>query len=91
MMVFFPLLPPHHLYVTTFSKIYAGLSPTDDEPKIQKKNTALVGSLIYLAVNTRPDISHAVGILSRFMACPTDKHWEAITIDKGAESEHNEL
>jgi Reverse transcriptase (RNA-dependent DNA polymerase)/Integrase core domain/GAG-pre-integrase domain len=38
---------------------------------------ALVGSLIYLAVNTRPDISHAVGILSRFMSCPTDQHWEA--------------
>jgi hypothetical protein len=38
---------------------------------------ALVGSLIYLAVNTRPDISHAVGVLSRFMSCPTDRHWEA--------------
>jgi hypothetical protein len=39
MMVFLPLLPPHRLYVTTFSKIYAGLSPKDDERKIQKKNT----------------------------------------------------
>jgi hypothetical protein len=38
---------------------------------------ALVGSLIYLAVNTRPVISHAVGVLSRFMPCPTDKHWGA--------------
>ena len=38
---------------------------------------ALVGSLLYLSVNTRPDISHAVGILSRFMSCPTDQHWEA--------------
>jgi hypothetical protein len=38
---------------------------------------ALVGSLIYLAVNTRPDISHAVGILSKFMAYPTTAHWEA--------------
>jgi hypothetical protein len=38
---------------------------------------ALVGSLIYLAVNTRPDISHAVGILSRFMAYPTTAHWDA--------------
>lgn len=38
---------------------------------------SLVGALIYLAVNTRPDISHAVGILSRFMSCPTDLHWEA--------------
>jgi hypothetical protein len=39
MMIFSPLLPPHRLYVTTFPKIYAGLSPKDDEPKIQKKNT----------------------------------------------------
>lgn len=38
---------------------------------------ALVGKLIYLAVNTRPDISHAVGILSRFMSCPTKTHWKA--------------
>jgi hypothetical protein len=38
---------------------------------------ALVGSLIYLAVNTRPDISHADGIFSRFMAYPTTSHWEA--------------
>jgi hypothetical protein len=38
---------------------------------------ALVGSLLYLSVNTRPDISHSVGILSRFMSCPTDLHWDA--------------
>jgi hypothetical protein len=33
--------------------------------------------VIYLSVNSRPDISHAVGILSRFMSCPTTTHWEA--------------
>ena len=33
-----------------------------------------VGSLIYLT-NTRPDISFAVGILSRFMHQPCEGHW----------------
>jgi hypothetical protein len=53
--------------------------PTEDDLVLPPDNQyqALVGSLIYLAVNTRPDISHAVGILSRFMSCPTDKHWDA--------------
>ena len=34
----------------------------------------LVGSLVYLAV-TRPDISHAVHILSQFVAAPTSIHY----------------
>jgi hypothetical protein len=38
---------------------------------------ALVGSLLYLAANTGADLSHAVGILSRFMTYPTTPHWEA--------------
>jgi transposase InsO family protein len=57
-----------------------GLSLSKDigeELPPENQYQALVGSLIYLAVNTRPDISHAVGILSRFMSSPTDKHWEA--------------
>ena len=32
---------------------------------------AIVGSLIYATVSTRPDISHAVNMLSRHMASPT--------------------
>jgi hypothetical protein len=35
----------------------------------------LVGSLLYLASCTRPDISQAVGALSRYMAHPTEHHW----------------
>jgi hypothetical protein len=35
---------------------------------------ALVSSSFILQLNTRPEISHANGILSRFMSCPTDRH-----------------
>ena len=37
----------------------------------------LMGKLIYLA-HTRPDISYAVGVVSRFMHCPQVKHMEAV-------------
>lgn len=34
----------------------------------------LIGSLMYLAVGTRPDISYAVGLLSKFLEKPTSTH-----------------
>jgi hypothetical protein len=37
----------------------------------------LLGSLLYLANTTRPDISTAVGILSRFRMSPTTAHYNA--------------
>jgi hypothetical protein len=38
---------------------------------------SLVGSLMYLSVATRPDISYAVGQLSSFLDCYRPEHWEA--------------
>lgn len=37
----------------------------------------LVGSLQYLASNVRPEISQAVGVLSRYRDKPTTAHWNA--------------
>jgi len=38
---------------------------------------SIVGSLRYL-VNSRPDLSFSVGMVSRFMECPNSEHWGAI-------------
>ncbi|XP_058003903.1 secreted RxLR effector protein 161-like [Hevea brasiliensis] len=37
-----------------------------------------VGSIIYAMVCTRPNLSHAVIIVSRYMACPEKEHWQAV-------------
>jgi hypothetical protein len=48
--------------------------PLDTE---QFSYSECVGSLLYLSVCTRPDIAQAVGALSRYVAAPTEEHWEA--------------
>lgn len=37
-----------------------------------------LGALMYLAVATQPDLSHAVQFLSRFMASPGYDHWKSL-------------
>jgi hypothetical protein len=37
-----------------------------------------VGSLMYAMVCTRPNIAHAVGVLSRYMSKPGKEHWTTI-------------
>ena len=37
-----------------------------------------IGSLIYAMVYTRPDIAHAMRIVSRFMSMLGKQHWEAV-------------
>eukprot|EP00253_Pinus_taeda_P019651 PITA_19651 len=55
-------------------------------PKTQKEEedmscvpyASVVGSLMYAMVCTRPDIAHAMGVLSKFMSKPGKEHWTAV-------------
>ena len=37
-----------------------------------------IGSLMYVMICTRPDITHAVGVVSRYMSNPRKQHWEIV-------------
>ena len=50
----------------------------EDEPVNQRQYQSAVGSLMYLAVSTRTDISYAVSSLARFSCKPTNEHWTAL-------------
>ena len=39
---------------------------------------SVVGSLMYAMVCTRPNIAHAVGVLSKFMSKPRKEHWTTV-------------
>ena len=56
-------------------------APKDDEERAYMAKVpyaALVGALMYLAVATRPDIAHAVGVCARFSSNPGRAHWTAL-------------
>ena len=44
------------------------------DPKLYK---SLVGSLLFIGRQTRPDILHIVNQLSRFLDKPNESHWKA--------------
>jgi hypothetical protein len=63
-------------------------TPMDVNVKLQKEDgyskpvdkslyQSMVGSLLYIAMITRPDIAYAVGVLGRFASCPTEAHLTA--------------
>ncbi|KAJ9553465.1 hypothetical protein OSB04_017510 [Centaurea solstitialis] len=53
-------------------------TPTDGVPLSDPSlYRTIVGSLVYLTV-TRPDIAHAVHVVSQFVTAPTTVHWGAV-------------
>lgn len=56
------------------AKIYANI---DDKklPAADVPYGELIGSLMYLSVGTRPDISFSVSKLSKYLDNPSNEHW----------------
>src|SRR5438105_11033255 len=55
--------------------------PVSDEDKQAMHDVpymSAVGSLLYAAIGTRPDIAHAVNVVSKFMQNPGRAHWIAV-------------
>ena len=50
----------------------------EEEDMSRVPYASVVGSLIYEIVCTRPDIAHAVGVLSRFMSNLGKEHWTTV-------------
>lgn len=65
-----PLSTPLELKCQFSKFIY---EPTDNVPY-----TEAIGSLMYLSVGARPDISADVGILSKFCNAPKRSYWECV-------------
>ena len=55
-------------------------SKTEEERDHMSKvpYASVIGSLMYAIVYTRPDITHVVGVVSRFISRPQKQHWEAV-------------
>jgi len=52
-------------------------TPSLDEPAARQRYMEIVGTLMYAAISTRPDIAHAVHYLASNMQVPTRRHMQA--------------
>ena len=62
-------------------KLSSKQCPSTDKEKEEMEKVpyaSAVESLMYAMVCTRPDITHAVGVVSRFLSNPGKEHWAAV-------------
>jgi len=61
-------------------KLSSNSSPTIEE-EIEKTHvlySSVVGSLMYAIAYTRPNLSHVISVVSRFMHNPCEDHWDVV-------------
>ncbi|MBW0547905.1 hypothetical protein O181_087620 [Austropuccinia psidii MF-1] len=63
-----PLVPNSHLDMVSRNKI-------DEFEQLRVNYCISVGTLSYLSSETRPDLSHSVSALSKFLEKPGIEHW----------------
>jgi hypothetical protein len=68
-----PMEPGLHLS----RRLHAPSSDTERDLMARTPYRSLVGSLMYVAIGTRPDIAYAVQQLCKFLDCYGPAHWEA--------------
>jgi hypothetical protein len=68
-----PILIGVKLYIDQCPKTH---EEVEDMPHVLYASA--VGSLMYVMVYTRPNIAHAVGVLSRYMSKPRKEHWTIV-------------
>jgi hypothetical protein len=62
-------------------KLSTSMAPQSEDDVIFMKSVPYinaVGSLMYLAITSRPDIAYSVGVLARFNSNPGPLHWKAV-------------
>ena len=64
---------PSQTPLCSSTRLEKGEADAETPPHYQK----LIGCLMYLAVLTRPEVSHAVSVLNQFNNCCTQLHWKA--------------
>lgn len=60
------------------SKLTKKMMPSTEDEMAEMRDDpyqSLIGSLMYLAVSTKPDIAHTVSVLSQFNVNPGKAHW----------------
>ncbi|KAG8474438.1 hypothetical protein CXB51_034087 [Gossypium anomalum] len=72
---------PINIPLTAHFRLSSTLSPqSDDEIEYMSRvpYSSAMGSLLYAMVCSRPDLSYAVNVVSRYMANPSKEHWKAV-------------
>ncbi|GJS45165.1 hypothetical protein Tco_0595286 [Tanacetum coccineum] len=62
-------------------KLSSKMSPSSEKERMEMSRVlyaSAMGSLMFAMICTRPDIAHAVGVVSRYMTEPGREHWEAV-------------